>query len=224
MKYVLWHLGLGDAIICAGLIAALIKQHEKLILPVKPENMVSVKAIFKNFPNVEFFELTNDEMASLFFLRATEEQSIRLGWYGDEDPREGESFDAWFYRQAGVDFNARWDLNPLRDYIGDNDTVGPKTYAFIHDSFERGFNIPRNKIYTPFEVVPKIHPSGILHYAKAIRNAAEIHVIDSAFLHLVESLPTMGKLYLHRYPRPETNTVFDLPKLRKPWIIYETAV
>ena len=36
-----------------------------------------------------------------------------------------------------------------------------------------------------------------MRYADALINAKEIHVIDSSFLHLAESLPVKGKVFLH---------------------------
>jgi hypothetical protein len=47
--------------------------------------------------------------------------------------------------------------------------------------------------------------------------AYEIHVIDSAFFHLINSLPALGaRLYLHQYPRWPRPINFRYPS-HLPW-------
>ena len=71
--------------------------------------------------------------------------------------------------------------------------------------------------YVDNKTFPIIYPENIkfnmLDYMYLLEHAAEIHMINSSFLNLVELIHTTGKLFYHIYPRPN-----DCLVLRKPWI------
>lgn len=60
----------------------------------------------------------------------------------------------------------------------------------------------------------------MLNFCLSIENAAEIHVIDSCFMFLIDCMKYTNhsqKLFVHRYSRK--NDLFLLPVLRKNWTI-----
>jgi hypothetical protein len=96
--------------------------------------------------------------------------------------------------------------------------IGPAgAYAFLHD--DARFHIDRGRITARTIVTPDVGLTGnVFDYCLLIEKAAEIHVIDSAFMHLIDLLPDFGqKLFFHRCARP-TKT-WQLPSLKKNWMI-----
>ena len=57
----------------------------------------------------------------------------------------------------------------------------------------------------------------VFDYCYLIEHAAEIHVIESSFLFLIDSIKTNGKLFSHRYAKQLAQ--YTLPNLRKDWKI-----
>jgi hypothetical protein len=67
MKYIYHHLGLGDHIICNGLVRSLIKSTENYKMFVKPHNLVTVSFMYKDLKNLSF--LVGDDSYSNNFIR-----------------------------------------------------------------------------------------------------------------------------------------------------------
>ena len=68
IKYIYHNLGLGDHIILNALVREIIQQNSKnfLILFVKKNNISSVKFMFKDINNINFFLINNDEEVEFF--------------------------------------------------------------------------------------------------------------------------------------------------------------
>lgn len=219
MKHLNWHLGLGDAIICAGMAVELAKIHGEIEVPAKTENMRSVQSFFHHHPEIHVVQ-------SGF----TPSDSINIGHYSGKPHLEGESFDEWLYRTAEIPFEKRWDSCPIekaaKEYRrNDMEAFKAAPIVFIHDDAEREFSIDWDRIPFPDEFIPvspKPSPdrASILWLCEFLFQAKQIHVIDSCFLHLVESLQVQADLFLHRYARKPHMTALDEPKLRKNWTIY----
>lgn len=219
MKHLNWHLGLGDSIICSGMAVELAKIHGELEVPAKTENMRSVQSFFHHHPEIHVVQAG-----------FTPNDSINIGHYLGIPHLQGESFDEWMYRTAGVPFEKRWDACPIEKAAEEYHRKDMKQFeqapvVFIHDDLERDFKIDWDRIQFPDQFVPvspKPTPdrASILWFYDFLLIAKQIHVIDSCFLHLVESLPVQADLFLHRYARKEHMTPLDEPKLRKNWTIY----
>src|SRR3990167_11129736 len=147
MKTLLWHLGLGDAIICAPIAVALAKEHGALTVPCWRRNLTSVKIIFIEDPEIEVFPI--DSEAELPYASP---DAIRLGQYNPKEYRlPGENFDAWFFRQAGMDIikdqmfcpiRKMFDTPKYREIINAHSTEAP--FRFIHEDPSREFVIDRS--------------------------------------------------------------------------------
>ena len=97
----------------------------------------------------------------------------------------------------------------------------PEQAGFLHDDRERGFAISKFLRYPVVcQRVVKGEADSILSYARAIEHAPEVHLIDSAFVHLTESLAPRGALFLHRYARFWRQGWYDIP-LRHKWTIID---
>lgn len=211
--FVLWHLGAGDAILCNGLIRALADRQEKIIVPAYPHNVEAVTFMFRDNPRIEVVECQNSTHAAAMAVACG--NFLPLGYYSKHkfDPRY---FDKEFYSQANVDFKERWDKFFIPFELKDLPIV--PSSAFVHHDVARNFQIsmdhwPRDRI---FVIADKSKP--FFDWIDTIQISEEIHVINSSFLILIDSLPDIEgqKLYFHRYPRPT-----DHPVLRKQWNILQ---
>lgn len=201
-----WHLGLGDAIICNGLVRALAKKHEHIVLPAKLEKVLSTFWMFSDLQNVTILPIEGDSDMNEAARGYT---MLGLGLWSKRGLVDWKNWDRQFYEDAGVPFDERW----TGFHVPECQVIEPPIipYAFIHQEVKRGMAIhqmPTMTIYEP----PK--PPHIFWNLEAIRRATEIHVVNSCFLSLVESVPTTAnRLVLHNYARTDCGP----PTLRKSW-------
>jgi hypothetical protein len=222
-----WHLGLGDAIIRNGLVRWLARENpdKTLMLPCwMGVNEASVRHMFSDLKNVQV------NAPPLYGL----EELLIIGMGGSAhkdgnliyNPRWGEvqPFDRAFYEFAGVPFDAKWNLFHVPE-DGRGTGCGGVPVILFHEDPERGFLIDRSRLTEGVRcpVIP-VHidrrPPRITDWKRMIREAAEIHCIDSAVMHLAELLPTTGKLFYHKYARPAAERHSDAV-FRKPWTVLE---
>lgn len=216
------HLGLGDAIICAPIIAKLASENNEVIVPSWARNLESVKSLFVNYPNVKVEVVTDHNLPGF------ENAELRLGVYNQGVYLlPGESFVHWFFRQAGMSEDERWKWCPIQkaaeSFVQYEDSEqwpnrierGTRL-SFVHEDHARGFVISGYHLdgWGIHYVQPNELP--ILAYVKWLKNAPSIHCIDSSFLHLAEAVPTTGKLFYHQYARPNST---DNYQFRKQWTI-----
>lgn len=212
-----WHLGLGDAILCNGMVRFLAKEYDEVILPAKNRNVSTVTWMFSDVPQVTVLPVREDremlEMVRSRFKIIT--CSIGV-WsrYGLEMPW-AESL----YAHAKVPFECRWSefklpWKPLHNF-------GVEFPAFVHDDPKRGYNIDQTKL-PPCSCVYIPNPKDpFSKHVQLMHTAMEIHVIDSCFLCLADSIETCAKRHvLHLYATAhDPYKKFGPPTLRKNWEI-----
>ena len=202
-----WHLGLGDAIICNGLVRKLAERNDSILLPTWTRNLPTVQAMFSDLLNVTAMPVNQEER----YPGATA--------IGVNDPSFGSqgSFDQEFYRLAGVDFDCRWSAFKIPET---EPQLEPPLGRFmlIHGTTSDGKKIDVSRILTdelwdvtwiPVESIP----GRLTQCIKLIAAAEQIHCLDSAFVHLVESVPSSGALFFHDYARP------NYFQRRKDWMV-----
>lgn len=220
MKFLLPHLGLGDAILLAGAAVELARRHGGLVFPCYPKNYESISSFFRLHPEIMVLPAEDEADAIHLAKLHADAGVIAVGHYSTSAALPGERFDEWMYRTAGVPLAARWDACPLARAALDVDQFQHHPVPFYHDDPLRGFVI-EDKWKTPILIHPCLYGSrSILAFASILEYTTAIHVINSSFLQLAESLPTTGKLILHARARAnEEQDAFDIPTLRKPWEI-----
>lgn len=215
----LGNLGLGDHIITNGLVRMLLKEHEHIEIIAKRHNGPTVGWMFSDTGRVSCLCVDNDNQARE--VAAWEEQKgekvMRLGVHKSADiPAD---WDAWFYRQAGVPFECRWsEFNLPWKSLPEFGVVFP---AFVHDDPRRGYNINQvhlpqcSCVYIPDQKDP------FSKHVRILQAAMEIHVIDSCFLALADSIETSATRHvLHLYATAhDPYKKFGPPTLRKNWEI-----
>lgn len=218
---------LGDAVICNGLYRELADKNEFCVIPVRKSLLPSYSQMFADLDNIKF--LTSPDSvtrkatyASQFFFDRMEAKVIRIGFAGKNFPSsEKVRWDENYYMQANLDFNLRWqkffvpeDLEKeklLYEILGCEN----EPYLFLHDDRDRKFKVLQKYLPYNLRVIrpdPNIKGFTIFDYRKVIKNAIEIHCIESSFSALIESMNLNIPKYAHRYSRPEA--------VKNPWHEY----
>jgi hypothetical protein len=182
---------MGDALLCCGLVRTLCKRGYELQIPAYPHNAGSVRLLFADLlkmGHAHVFEVSDENYTTPIGC-----DEIALGYRGENfDPTR---FDWSFYRQAGVPFTDKWCEFRIGE-IGESREGDIEPVKFIHDDKERGFVIPMDG-YRPKR------DGSIFYQLDALESCAEFHGINSSFAILADLLGIEGKLYLHRYARPD---------------------
>lgn len=212
------HLGLGDNLICLGLVRELsIKNpHKRFYYACLGRCYHSLAWMFSDLNNVFLFVVNSGREARQLtgFLNGT---YLPIGVEGVDIRR----FDSYFYEQHQIDFELRWanaKSSPglLSNVLYDQCNPLNEAYILICDE-ESGlvkydlkvFNLQNKKII-------KVGPltNNIFDWTKLVFHADEIHTIDTAFVHFVESTLYQRKvpqLYYHLARKSPTEFTRRLP-------------
>ena len=215
--YLYTHLGLGDIILCNGLIREVCAKYPNVTIFCKPEYYTSVSFMFRDIKNLTI-EKSNDHLIKTMLLNVPDECKYVVG-HGNYDSLINKyTFDECFYRQIGLKFTKRWNSfyvkrdHELEDRLY-KDIIDGKDYAFIHDDPSRGYIISEKYINPNLKKIRPKNVDNIFSYIKILENATEIHCMDSCFKHLADSFD-MGnkKLFYHLYVRSIHNCHYTQSK------------
>jgi hypothetical protein len=215
-----WNLGLGDAIICNGLVRYLshAEPRRKIVLPCWERNIPTVRHMFSDLANVHVVAATDDTVP-----HSRTYEILSIGLHNQNWGRIAQ-WDEAFYRFAGVPFGAKWDMFhvPASGTEIPQTRTGEYPFGLLHHDPARGFKITEDHLKDGCPLVTVFPETPILtDWRYLIRDAKEIHVIDSAPMHLVELLPTTGKLFYHKYARAKGSRQHTDAVLRKDWTVLE---
>jgi len=195
MIYIYHHLGLGDHIICNGLVRSLIEPLKKYTMFVKSHNLSTVKFMYRDIKNLDF--LVGDDLYATNYINENNlknEDLIVAGFYRHH---EAKGFDESFYLQNNVSFDKRWlNFYVERDLDSEKElfkkfNVTENEYVFIHDDYTRNYNISQEKIVN--KDLPIIRPKigltdNVFDYCYLMQHSVESHFIDSSFRLIFDSL------------------------------------
>lgn len=195
MKYIYHHLGLGDHVICNGLVRSLIKNNVEYKMFVKSHNYETVKFMYRDLKNLDFI-LGDDEFVTNFLNSNSikKEDIIIAGFYRHPQSIE---FDDSFYLQNNIPFEKRWsDFKCERDFeceikLFNKYNVKENEYIFIHDDHSRGIYVNENFILN--KSLPIVRPikgytQNSFDYCYLMEKSFESHFIDSSFRLIFDSL------------------------------------
>ena len=194
MKYIYHHLGLGDHIICNGLVRTLINKNEEYKMFVKSHNLTTVTSMYSDLKNLSF--LVGDDSYSNNFIRNNNlkrEDLIIAGFYRHPQSKE---FDDSFYLQNDVPFVNRWEKfhcnRDMEKEIGlfKKFNVKEGEYIFLHDDKSRGYEIDES--YVINKNLPIIRPvigytNNSFDYCYLMQHSKESHFMDSSFRLIFDS-------------------------------------
>jgi len=184
------HMGLGDQIICNGLVRELIKRipERTIFLPTKLHNVPTVLWMYKDLPNLFVVPVETDREAE----DLPRAYRCKYRFIGCENFSRIPFLEA-FYQEAEVDVACRWTSSVY--WPGPNSKIlmtelNPQNlpYRLVHNESTVGeylLNLPDDGLLT-IKVQPLTNNQ--FDWYDLIKSAVEIHAIDSSFFHLVESV------------------------------------
>jgi len=209
---ILHHLGLGDHIVCHGLVRYYAEKLD-VSLFCKHHNKVSVGAMFADLP-VKIIPVSNHVEAYQLQQRMTGPLLHIL--VNDNEPEilKGLTFDEIFFKKADVPFELKWD----KFFVPRNKTteISPPAGPYIVVHQDERFRVNVDSPLPVFQITRDL-TENVFDFRAVLENAAELHVIDSTFMFIVDQFKCPGKKFVHRYARP--NPLWQLPKLTSDWII-----
>ena len=210
------HLGLGDQIILSGGVNFLSEKYKKIYVVSYNKFQNSMDLLYKNNDKVEvlylpvkFDNLTQDNSKIEDFVTSFSiKHNLKILKVGYEYQIKKMRFYESFYKQIHLNYKISYDyfslsnnqqqVNKLTDYLKDfYDIEG--NFKLIHNEHSsgvlelKGIN-DENNIFITRESDPF---NNIFYYEGLIKEASEIHCINSSFAHLVDRLSTTGKLIYH---------------------------
>ncbi len=228
--YIYTHLGLGDQLVCNGLIRNICKKYEDRTVHLfcKQRCLESVSFMFRDISNI-LVEVKDDNDAHAFLPTIDASDKIYVGHhhlFGHVGKIE--CAEKAYYKQVGLKHSRKWDdFYIQRDLdreanLFDTTKLKGQDYIIFQDDpknnrrINRDFLIGKNmRVFSPDESIT----GNIFDYLTIVENAKEIHVVESCFMYMVDlvykSLP--ASLYAHRYARPLQQ--WEFPANRLNWNI-----
>jgi hypothetical protein len=207
MKYIYHHLGLGDHIICNGIVMHYLEQYGEVTIFSKKHNYENVSYMFRDVENLHIIPVENDDEVKNFIEeKKIEAEVIKVGHEKLRWGVPGETFDQQFYETSGVPFSVRFEkFHFTRDleaeekvYLEKNPNNEP--YIFIHDDPERGFTI--DKIRQDLKIIRNDNSINLFHLLKLIENAEEVHFMESSLKCIINSYKMeKPRFFYHLYMR-----------------------
>jgi len=196
MKAVFHNLGLGDHILCNGLIRELYKKHKELGLFVLNRNYDNIKFMYSDLDKLQLLKVDDDCDEYSYIDSLKNLDVIHLA-----GNTHGVGFEKAFYERAGVDFEKKWSgfYLPRNRKIEINlfRKLGLKEgeYVFIHEWKDKRIS----DIDGYVNVRPLKELGGIFDFCYIIENAEEIHCMESSFKNLIEFLDLKNNsLYFYK--------------------------
>ena len=212
--YLHHHLGLGDHIICNGLVRYLLKNRVRnIILPTKKHNVESVEYMYKDLTTIKIDPVLEDKYA---FKKYKEYKNVlRIGF----ENIKSIDWEKSFYDQVNIDYNHRFDSFFInRDKERENNFIKRfdirKKYAFAClTSSTSNSNI---KLDTNLPVIFLESITGnLFDWLPVIFNASEVHTIDTSIFQLIKQLKLNCRQVFYdisSIDRTRTNYTLDLKK------------
>lgn len=210
LKYIYHHLGLGDHIICNGMIRYFCKKYDNVVIFCKTNYYDNVSYMYRDLNNLEIFNFS-DDVEVVQFINGNfnvKNNLIKPGFGNLDSCLDRMTFDEAFYHLAGLDFQIRFDEFYFeRDLERENEvckTLNPddEKYIFVLDDPNRGYNINMSKVTDEYKVIHNDYQFKIFDYIKLLENAEEIHMMQTGFLDMVNSYKMdKPKIYRHNYVR-----------------------
>jgi hypothetical protein len=209
MKYLYHHLGLGDHIICNGMVRHFYKMFGSLGIFCKHTNYNNVKAMYSDLPNLNIITVHEDSEADyIMHNEGIAQDTKKVGFNLLSNYIPPHTFDVAFYIIAGLDFQVRFDDFYLPRNIDREIEVynelnpNNEPYIFVHDDKSRGFSIDTNKLPSNIKIIENDIKYGLFDMLTIIERAEEVHVMQSSLKDLINSFKfDKPKFFLHNYVR-----------------------
>ncbi len=201
------HLGLGDHLICNGLVNQISNNLRTIYLPVKTHYYEMIKFLYKENDKIKLFQVSNNNSENdvLQYAKVNNKKILRIGF----ELVKNNPFNTFFYKQIGLPYdysftyfhipNAVKEEKKLMNHLLKFYNIDNSEFAIVHnESHEGTYNLKNIKTSNVIYMTKESDLfNNMLLYRELIINAKEIHCINSSFLHLVDRIKTNANLYYH---------------------------
>jgi len=192
------HLGLGDHIMCCGLVRHTIAlaKYGHYYIGCKDSSVRNLTPFFSDLQNTSLHSAANDK--ALYEKLPKDCDILKIG-FNCLDPRK--RIDESFYAQAGFPLEYKWSKfhvnrceetasRCVTEHAPDGD------YLFVHDACSKAqYTL---KIGSDLPVVrPTDMKYTLVDYPSLIEKAKEVHVLNSSFMNLIDLACDRGGLFFH---------------------------
>lgn len=200
---------MGDHFVCNGLVHKLSEDYDEIYLPCKAHNFKTIEYLYSESPKIKVFKIHNEVPEINSFASITGFPILLVG-FQYHDPK---NWDKSFYQQVNIDFSERYKSfyfpkNPPNNIINPPN----EDYILVHDQSsvaKYDLNIKTN--FKIIEVEQGLSDN-LFSYIEIIKNAKEIHCINSSVFHLIDSISNLTpKLYYHDI-RDDDGSKFEISK------------
>ena len=201
------HLGLGDHIDCNGMVRYILDvgEYEEINIIAKDPYTYMISHMYRDDSRIHVIKIDGDnEYTEVEKYRNSnpKKEFIRIGheYYA---PVPGENKNCWeyFYEQLNIphetkDDYFRVDVDEKEEQrVFEKLNPNDEDYIFVHDEPSTGkMDL---EIKSNLKIIRNDISENIFHFTKILREAKEIHLVESSFKSMVEHFPTTGKLYFH---------------------------
>ena len=239
--YIYHHLGLGDSILCNGLVRYFAETYNTVYVFAKPENAKNIMYMYRDNFKIKIIVYEDEEVNTFKKLNPLNNYLI-LGhtkeYFHAIDITKEYTFEEGFYKIAKVPFEYKWSKFYFeRDYEKEKEAFKiagieeGEEYLFIHDDPSRGRNFKPEYIETNIKTIHPVNLQSIslFHFFSIIEQAKEVHAHNSSFANIIDTMElNLKKVFYHRYTTEYINRdgtqhgVGDQIFSKKlNWIIYE---
>lgn len=206
MKYIYHHLGLGDHIICNGLVNYIQKDlGEEITVFCKNHNFKNVEYLYRHNDKINVFSPygIGDDSHVLNYIEEKKLQKdlIRIG-FEQLDGSHDTTFDQEFYIKNNIPWSVRFDFFEMKRDIDEENFIynqlnpNNEEYIFVHG------NLNMEKIRSDLKIIKNPDQYSIFNILKLIENSTECHLMESSVKCLVNSYKfDKPKFYYHQYVR-----------------------
>lgn len=203
--FVKTHLGLGDNIVCNGMMRKLSEDYHgyEVHCASKTHNFENVKFMYRDNPNIHVHMLDDMEVES-HLMGNFYEQVFNCSASYDEYILYGDDI---FYKKIGMDPLVRKNKFYLdRDYNKEMllynkiiDEIGSEDFIFIHEKKDENILVNKNKINSNLPIVYAEKHYGIFELLTLIEKAKQVHIISSSFLSFFMTKKYNENTFAHMY-------------------------
>ncbi len=227
--YIYTHQGLGDQIICNGLIRESAKKFGQVVIFSKQQYFNTIRFMYRDLNNVQIIPFVDEPHQVPDLLSSLPGPNDYIAKIGFDKIKPDGPFDEQFYKLSGLSFDKKWTSFRIQQNITAEKEISTflnpnnKDYIFVHEDKKRSYCIKEENLPTGIKIVkPLLNlTDNIFNYIDIIQNAKQVHCIDSAFLNLTELIFTeKPTLFFHKYSKySNADKPVDTPVLRKQWKI-----
>ena len=209
MKYIYHHLGLGDHIICNGIVRHYKELHKTVTVFCKPHYFTNVDYMYRDDNDIIVLPIGEDSDVINYINQHNLQSDLIMVGFGRPGSEQGKTFDEGFYHTVNLPFFYRFSKFKFERNIEKElkvyNELNPKNepYIYVHDDKDRGFSIDRNKINNNLKVIENNKRFLMFDMLTVIENATEVHSMQTGMKDLINSYNFNNpKFYLHWYVRP----------------------